>query len=45
MSDDALSRDLTDVLRAVDGVVDVFDAHQVVEEAVRVAAAGLDLAG
>lgn len=45
MSDDALSRELTDVLRGVPGVVDVFDAHPVVEGAVRVVAAGLDLAG
>ncbi|WP_396599335.1 hypothetical protein [Frigoribacterium sp. R86507] len=45
MSDDALSRDLTEALRGVGGVVDVFDAHPVVEGAVRVVAAGLDLAG
>lgn len=45
MSDDALSRELTEVLRGVDGVVDVFDAHPMVEGAVRVVAAGLDLAG
>ncbi|KQN42462.1 hypothetical protein [Frigoribacterium sp. Leaf44] len=45
MSDDLLSRDLTEVLRGVEGVVDVFDAHPVVEGAVRAVAAGLDLAG
>jgi hypothetical protein len=45
MSDDALSRDLTEALRGVGGVVDVFDAHPIVEGAVRVVAAGLDLAG
>ena len=45
MSDDALSRDLTEALRGVEGVVDVFDAHPIVEGAVRVVAAGLDLAG
>ena len=45
MSDDTLSRELTDLLRGVAGVVDVFDAHPVVEGAVRVVAAGLDLAG
>lgn len=44
MSDDSLSSDLTDVVRGVAGVVDVFDAHPVVEGAVRVVAAGLDLA-
>ncbi|ROS48851.1 hypothetical protein [Frigoribacterium sp. PhB24] len=44
MSDDTLSRELTDLLRGVAGVVDVFDAHPVVEGAVRVVAAGLDLA-
>ena len=41
MSDDSLSRELTDLLRGVPGVVDVFDAHPVVEGAVRVVAAGL----
>ncbi|MGY3263494.1 hypothetical protein [Frigoribacterium sp. 2355] len=45
MSDDLLSRYLTEVLRGVEGVVDVFDAHPVVEGAVRAVAAGLDLAG
>lgn len=45
MSDDAFSRELTEALRGVAGVVDVFDAHPVVEGAVRVVAAGLDLAG
>ena len=45
MTDDALSRDLTRRLRDVEGVLDVFDAHPVVEGAVRFVAAGLDLAG
>jgi hypothetical protein len=45
MSDDALSRELTEVLHGVADVVDVFDAHPIVEGAVRVVAAELDLAG
>lgn len=45
MSDDRLSRELTEVLRGVEGVLDVFDAHPVAEGVVRVVAAELDLAG
>lgn len=45
MSDDRLSRELTEVLRGVEGVLDVFDAHPVAEGVVRAVAAELDLAG
>lgn len=43
-TDDDLSRDLTAVLRGLDGIVDVFDAHPVVESALRGVAADLHLA-
>lgn len=43
-SDDRLSQSLTDALRRVPGVVDVFDAHPPVESTVRGVAAELDLA-
>jgi len=42
-TDATLSRELTRLLRGVPGVVDVFDAHPVVEAAVKVVAAELDL--
>ena len=43
-TDQALSRALTRALRGTPGVVDVFDAHPVVEAAVTVVAEGLELA-
>jgi hypothetical protein len=43
-SDEAVSRALTRALRDTRGVVDVFDAHPVVEAAVTLVAEGLDLA-
>lgn len=43
-TDQALSRALTRALRGTRGVVDVFDAHPVVEAAVTLVAEGLELA-
>jgi hypothetical protein len=43
-TDDHLSQALTELLRGVDGVIDVFDAHPAVESTVRAVAAELDWA-
>jgi len=43
-TDDRLSQNLTDLLRRIDGVIDVFDAHPAVESTVRAVAAELDWA-
>lgn len=43
-TDDRLSQNLTDLLRRIEGVIDVFDAHPAVESTVRAVAAELDWA-
>ena len=43
-TDDRLSQTLTHLLRRVEGVIDVFDAHPAVESTVRAVAAELDWA-